>query len=31
MSARSASLVLKRYDLKLWIAHPFGDATYLPR
>jgi hypothetical protein len=20
-----------RYDLKLWIAHPFGDATYLPR
>ncbi len=22
---------LPRYDLKLWIAHPFGDATYLPR
>ena len=20
-----------RYDLKLWIAHSFGDATYLPR
>ena len=20
-----------RYDQKLWITHPFGDATYLPR
>jgi hypothetical protein len=20
-----------RYDLKLWITHPFGGATYLPR
>jgi hypothetical protein len=22
---------LKRYDLKLWITHLLGGATYLPR
>ncbi len=26
-----ARLQMWRYDLKLWITHSFGDATYLPR
>jgi hypothetical protein len=31
LMAMFSSRVDGRYDLKLWIAHPFGDATYLPR